>query len=163
MIVELYPSEILYLQDSISPIFNNGIPMLATFRDLLYGDLSVDDIRTISVFQWDVRGECQWYVHSGHRRLYMFKRLQKQGVVDTITAWELHKVRWGSVHRKNNSTTGGKSVVIRNDKSFVGNLGNIIKRWKNQHHNEDYSQHYETVYYDTSSTSSDDYYYYRYY
>ncbi|XP_077870183.1 uncharacterized protein LOC144363132 [Saccoglossus kowalevskii] len=163
MYVELHPSEINYLQDSISSDFRDGTPLLDTFRDLLYGDLLPEDIRTITVFWWEERGK--WYVHSGHRRLYLFKRLQKQGVVDTLQVSELDRIPWRSVRRKNSSTNMGKSVTVRKDKSFVGNLGNIIQQWRNEdtsssddeYSSDNYSE-YES-YDDDSYTSSDDYYY----
>ncbi|XP_077990435.1 uncharacterized protein LOC144444776 [Glandiceps talaboti] len=148
--IDLRPSEIRYLHDTIAEHFRNGTGMLDTFKDLLYKDLTPGDIPTIQVFRY----ENKWYVYSGHRRLYLYKRLQKQRVIDKVTVEEVDddEINWKKVHEKDTSENDGKSVEVRGDKSFVGRLGQIVKEWKNsQSDSSDSSSEYSDSDYEYSS------------
>ncbi|XP_077990700.1 uncharacterized protein LOC144445023 [Glandiceps talaboti] len=128
MFAQLRPSEIQYLQNSIDAFFSDGRHILGTFNDLLYKDITPNDIRCIAVVFW----QNEWYVYNGHRRLYLYKRLEKQGVIDEISVWVVQprNIKWNEVHQKNTSMNGGRSVTIRCDDQFHGKLGHIIKQWK---------------------------------
>ncbi|XP_077990724.1 uncharacterized protein LOC144445048 [Glandiceps talaboti] len=133
--IELRPSEIRFLHNSIANHFRNGTDILVTFEDLLYQNITPDDIPIIRVF----RRNRKWYIYQGHRRLYIYKRLQKQCVINAVTVKEVkgRKIDWDKVRRKDTSENDGKSVTIRGDDKFHGRLGQIVQNWINTNSDSD--------------------------
>jgi len=89
-------SDIRYTQSSIFTRFTvNGEPVYleGTFRELLNGRLTADAIECIEVvFKYGV-----WWVLSGNKRLFMYKKLQKLGIICSIPViirqWSSFQVR----------------------------------------------------------------------
>jgi len=78
---DMRPSNIRFTQDSISDEFGDSCKTLVeTFRELLYGDLDIDDIEQITV----VKYQRQYWVVSGNRRLYIFQKLEEEDCLDTV-------------------------------------------------------------------------------
>ncbi|XP_070533430.1 uncharacterized protein [Ptychodera flava] len=126
--VQLRPSEIYFLHDSIDCRFRDGRALLHTFDELLSGKISVSDIQRIAVFYWDERQK--WHIYAGNRRLYLYKILEELGVVEKINVWKVWTVNWDAVDKKNTTVNGGISVEIRNDHNFDVRLREVIKRHK---------------------------------
>ena len=86
--LQVPPRDIRFTQDSISEAFGDRGDQAPidpetiedTFRKLLYGDVSVNSLRKISV----VRKDNRMWVVSGNRRLYVFKKLQEHGRISTV-------------------------------------------------------------------------------
>ena len=80
----LPPSEIRFMQNSILDRFGGRDGKVETieetFKELLYGETAVEDIRHISVVE---RGGVTWVI-SGNRRLYIYQKLEKYGRISTI-------------------------------------------------------------------------------
>ena len=86
MTLTLKVSDIYYTQDSISEQFgdrgNGEVETLEkTFKELLYGDVHVGDLRPLSVVLKDGK---KWVV-SGNRRLYVYKQLNHYGRLEQVT------------------------------------------------------------------------------
>ncbi|XP_070533410.1 uncharacterized protein [Ptychodera flava] len=126
--VRLRPSEIYFLHDSIDCRFRDHRPILDTLDELLSGKISVSDIQRIAVFYWNERQK--WHIYAGHRRLYLYKILEELGVYEKIDVWEVRKVHWNVVDKKNTTVNGGTSVEIRNDHNFDVRLREVIERHK---------------------------------
>jgi len=81
-ITNVNPSDILFTQDSISEEFgwDGGETLEETFREILYGEVDVDDISPLTVVK--ISGE--YWVKSGNRRLYVYQKLNQLGRLDTV-------------------------------------------------------------------------------
>ncbi|XP_070535181.1 uncharacterized protein [Ptychodera flava] len=124
--VQLRPSEIYFLHDSIDCRFRDGRSLLDTLDELLSRKISVSDIQRIAVFYWDEKHN--WHIYAGNRRLYLYKILEALGIVEKIDVWKVWKVHWDAVDKKNTTLNGGTSVEIRNDHNFDVRLREVIKR-----------------------------------
>lgn len=74
------PSEIRFTQDSISEQFRSGQSLENTFRQLLNGQTSVASIGALQVVYY----EGKYWVVSGNRRLYLYRKLQEKGRLSTV-------------------------------------------------------------------------------
>ena len=76
------PSSIRFTQDSISEQFerDSGETLEETFRQLLYGETSVEAVSMIKV----VWCKGTYWVTSGNKRLYLYRRLQEKGRLSTV-------------------------------------------------------------------------------
>ncbi|XP_070533431.1 uncharacterized protein [Ptychodera flava] len=124
--ITLRPSQIYFLHDSIDCRFRDGTPLLKTFEELLYGEKSVSNIQIIAVFHW----KGQWWIYAGHRRLFLYKRLEELGILAEITVRKVWKVNWEAVNKKMTTQNGGTSVEIRNDHNFDVKLRDVINKWR---------------------------------
>ena len=79
--MQLRPSNVRFTQDSIGCRFTDEKRLTDTFRELLYGSITPDDIENIEVVQYDG----VWWALTGNRRLYLYRRLQDLGVVEYIS------------------------------------------------------------------------------
>ena len=117
----LSPSEIRYSQDSISHKFHDGNLLTSTFARLISGQLSVTSLPTLECAQKDGN----WYVSSGNRRLFLYKKLQEAGVISTITV--LNSYSTGG----RNFTTKCSGVYVRCRGSMLEyQIQEIIAQWK---------------------------------
>lgn len=117
--LQVPPRDIRFTQDSISEAFGDRGDQAPidpetiedTFRKLLYGDVSVNSLRKISV----VRKDNRMWVVSGNRRLYVFKKLQEHGRISTvpINVVALNKERFEKMFTTKNE---GQSIYIRQDR-----------------------------------------------
>ncbi|XP_077867104.1 uncharacterized protein LOC144356061 [Saccoglossus kowalevskii] len=127
----LRPSQIYFLQNSISYRFNDGRYLLETFRELLDGRLTTDRILKMSVFYWEKRK--QWFVFKGHRRLYLYKKLEELGIVECIDVWELYTVDASTIQREYTSENNGISVDVLGDgPGFEEAMSQIIHDWEEE-------------------------------
>jgi len=77
-LLRLRPSDVLYSRASISQA-----TIVETFRQLVNGAISVDDVLPMKVFRYQNK---YWAAHSGNRRLYVFRKLEEFGLIETISA-----------------------------------------------------------------------------
>jgi len=109
----LVPSDIRFTHDTISEDFSGyGETIENTFRELITGQISVDDIPPINVMKVE---DVHWAV-TGNRRLYLLQKLEECGRLDndTILVNVIHN--W-NLFRKNKTTTNeGVSIKIRQDR-----------------------------------------------
>ncbi|XP_077990746.1 uncharacterized protein LOC144445069 [Glandiceps talaboti] len=126
--VVVRPSEIRFLHDSIDCRFQNGDLLLDTFESLLYGRITVDDIKTIAVIS--LHGK--WYIYAGHRRLYLYKQLESLSVIGVIKVWRVDRsrIQWDGVKKKLTTDNEGLAVEVRNDPYFDIKMQKIIRKWK---------------------------------
>lgn len=76
----LRPSEIRYSTRSIESYFSSGTPLPQVFAHLISGSLKVMDLPRIEVYSTDER----WWTLDGNRRLFLYRKLENAGVVETI-------------------------------------------------------------------------------
>uniref|UniRef100_A0A0L8FR60 Uncharacterized protein n=1 Tax=Octopus bimaculoides TaxID=37653 RepID=A0A0L8FR60_OCTBM len=72
MFITLSPKEIRYTQDSISSCFQNGNEIQDLISEIIRGQTTTHEIRTIRVFDKDGK-----YYSLDNRRLYVFKEVQR--------------------------------------------------------------------------------------
>ena len=77
----LKPSEIRFTRDKIESEFANGRKLTDTFEELLYKRIPTKFIEDIEVVYVDGA----WWALTGNRRLYLYKRLEKLGVISKIS------------------------------------------------------------------------------
>ena len=126
--MQLRPSNIRFTQDSIGCRFTDGKRLTDTFRELLYGLITPDDIENIEVVQYDG----VWWALTGNRRLYLYQRLQDLGVVEYISV----RVRflsepWVQKQWNNRLTTDceGLDAVCRQPEADKI-ISKMIKKWR---------------------------------
>jgi hypothetical protein len=80
--MRLSPSSIRFSQNSISREFSHGVGASITelFRQVVAGEISVDNVEKISVF----RHEDSYWVYRGNRRLFVFQKLETRGIIKSI-------------------------------------------------------------------------------
>ena len=80
----LAPSSIRFTQDSISEQFgrDSGETLEETFRQLVYGETSVEAEPDLHLGVVCLDGV--YWVISGNRRLYLYRRLEQKGLMDTV-------------------------------------------------------------------------------
>ncbi|XP_006812496.2 uncharacterized protein LOC102803631 [Saccoglossus kowalevskii] len=124
--IQLKPSEIYFLHDSIKGQFRDGRHLLDTFKELLYKRISPSQIEKIVVYS----ANSKWRVYAGNRRLYIYKKLEVLGVVEYITAWKVLTLNPYTLRKRDTTKNGGASVRIRNDPLFEGKITWIVEEWK---------------------------------
>ncbi|XP_070533433.1 uncharacterized protein [Ptychodera flava] len=122
----LRPSEIHFVHDTIDCHFQDGDHLLDTFKELLHGNISPRDIKTIAV----IRQNGTWYVHAGNRRLFLYKKLEELGVIDYIPVWVVNRPNADAVRERYTTQNRGVSVSVRNDYDFEDKMHSIIDDWK---------------------------------
>ena len=101
------PSQIYYSQNSINERFDNGYTIYATLNACKNHPFVIYEIPPIRVCKKDGK----WYTLD-NRRLWVFKRLEEQGHVDSV---RIKKVSPSLLTaQKFTTTNGGESVEIRN-------------------------------------------------
>lgn len=75
-VVLLKPREIRFTENTLAPIFDNGIPLLETLAQLENREILHEDIPTLEVVFYQEKWE--WYTLN-NRRLWVFQELEKQG------------------------------------------------------------------------------------
>lgn len=110
--MNISPSEIRFTQESISNKFKDGEhTILSTFQDLYLGNLSADDLPLLHVVT-DERNKT-WVV-KGNRRLFVYKKLQEYGKLNTVRVRVKPMVE--ELFEKMHTTTcDGARVRIRGD------------------------------------------------
>jgi hypothetical protein len=112
-LLRLRPSDILYSQDSIKRQFTDGKTLEFSFEQLLNDELTEEDIEPIEVVE-DKDGLC-WALN-GHRRLFLYKMLERFHVVDTIPVKVLD-LRDNATRRlfqdRKTTDTNGTSIKVR--------------------------------------------------
>ena len=99
------PSEIYFTHDSINPYFSCGRGIIDTYEELRTGFKDVTDIPMMTVAQ--LNGE--WYTYTGNRRLWVFRRLQREGYIYEI---EVHATNRHIQPSKFTTRNGGVSVKV---------------------------------------------------
>src|SRR6218665_156259 len=126
--MRLRPSEVLFTQDSIGGRFQDRVYLTETFEELLYRRITPDEIEPIEV----VLRRGIWWALTGNRRLYLYKKLQPLGIVQTIPVVERFETEPGVMYqlqRRMTTDTNGKTIKCRQSQADVM-INNIIDRWK---------------------------------
>lgn len=76
----IHPSEIYFTFSRIRPVFSCGRTIESTRQQFVKGELQVSSLPLLSVFT-DGKGH---YFSQNNRRLYLYKQLQEDGLLDTI-------------------------------------------------------------------------------
>jgi hypothetical protein len=129
------PSDIRFTQDSVSEEFgrDTGKTIEETYRQLLHGDLTVNQIRPISVVYLDDK----WWAISGNRRLYIFKRLEGKNIIDSVPV-KIKPLNVEKFLRKRSTRNDGEDVRIREDRNhragdqLADRLDDIYNDWLNE-------------------------------
>jgi hypothetical protein len=125
----MLPSQIFFSQDNIKSRFSDNKTLEDTFRKLLNDELTEDDIEPIEVVK---DGSGLWWALHGHRRLFLYKILERIHHVDAIPVkvldFEDNKVRRLFEERKT-TTTDGKSIRVRDRPLLEGTLRQIGKEF----------------------------------
>lgn len=101
------PSQIYYSQNSINEKFDNGYTIYATLNACKNHPFVIYEIPPIRVCKKDGK----WYTLD-NRRLWVFKRLEEQGHVDSVRIKQVSPSLLTA--QKFTTTNGGESVEIRN-------------------------------------------------
>lgn len=132
-IIYLKPSEIRYTHDQITAHFNDGRSMLSTFVGLLYKKIDIKfggkDVPPIEVMQTEERNQKVWFVVNGNRRLYVFKKLQKYGV---ITNMQVVARKYDSLEMDKQflTRTQGRTISVVNDATLNSKMAAEVRLWK---------------------------------
>ena len=118
----LRPSGIRFTRENIESQFDDGRKLTDTFRDLLYGNITVKDIESIEV----VNMNYAWWALSGNRRLFLYRRLEELGVISEI---EVKRVPLPDPTFCPSTTWNGYGVRCL-DPEFESRMSGIIGRWK---------------------------------
>lgn len=104
----MHPSDIRFTHDSIESYFSDGYSIPETFRQILWGKITPEDLPLIEIMKY----EGQWFVIRGNRRLFLFQQLAKRG--------RLHGVKVQPINfdqhlfqSQYTSSTKGKTTLIR--------------------------------------------------
>ena len=105
-VIELSPSDIRFMQDSISRRFRNGNSVNGTIRKIFKGEWSVHCLPQIRVV--NLNG-C--YFSFDNRRLYVYKVLQHHGFLETV---QVNVAPISQFQRRKLTTrNAGMSVTVR--------------------------------------------------
>jgi len=110
----LDPINIRFTQDSIGGQFTDGRKLEDTFKELLYGRLSVDEIESIEVINQD----SSWWATMGNRRLYIYQKLRRLGIISSIPVTHMH---WTPVNSANEGQTI-KHIILHIIKCITHNF-----------------------------------------
>nr|XP_039268685.1 uncharacterized protein LOC120343544 [Styela clava] len=105
------PSDVRYTQDSILPYFQDGDTIMDVARKIAQKKLNVDDIPLIKI----VKKEDKFW-SLDNRRLYLFKLLQTNNLLDLVEARHVDISRL--TEEKFTTENNGKSARLR---SGIGN------------------------------------------
>ena len=127
MAIHLRPSKIRYCQDTIGSRFSDRRLTLAnTFRELLYGDIMVDDIECIEVVSW----EGNWWTYTGNRRLYLYKRLEDLGIISHISVLKQKLIDPDIRHKwKFTTKCNGESIKCRQGGETTIKIDRLTDTW----------------------------------
>lgn len=107
-VVYMYPSKIRFTHDSIQSNFSDGHSIPETFRQILWKKLTVEDLPLIEVMKYG--GE--WFVVRGNRRLFLFKELEKRGLLSQVKVQTRNFDQY-LFQTQHTSSNKGKTVLIR--------------------------------------------------
>ncbi|KAL3847861.1 hypothetical protein ACJMK2_018844 [Sinanodonta woodiana] len=121
------PSQIRYTNDIIFAHFQDGTPMFATFKDILFGRVQIKygGVPPIEV----MKNENLYWVVNGNRRLYVFKNLEKCGAITMMPVLER---RYDTVEIDKHFSTRnmGRSVAVLNDIHIEKKMEEQVKYWR---------------------------------
>ncbi|XP_064615340.1 uncharacterized protein LOC135479445 [Liolophura sinensis] len=127
--VTMWPSQILFTHDSISPNFQDGRCLTETYDDIVYKrlDPSTRSIHPLVVTYHNGK----WWVIRGNRRLYLYKDLEKRRFVrEVLVTTELFDE--ALYNRQFSSRTHGASARVRGAPNFDRELDRIIQKWNRE-------------------------------
>jgi len=119
MIVELAPSEIRFMHDTIRPQFRNGKGVNQVIEDIYKGVTKIEDIPRIEVTKRNNK-----YYSLSNRRLYVFRVLQKRKFLSRIEVFLV--TRWEE--QKYTTKSDGESVKVRRDKTLPHTFDNLSRK-----------------------------------
>lgn len=123
----LRPSKIRFSQGSIGCRFSNGTPLTCVFAHPISGSLKVTDLPGIEVLSMNGH----WWTVTGNRRLFLYRKLEEVGVVETISVQKSWMCPTSDLFkRKFTNVCGGKKVSCR-QKFLQSSLNEIVSEWKN--------------------------------
>uniref|UniRef100_K1Q100 Uncharacterized protein n=1 Tax=Magallana gigas TaxID=29159 RepID=K1Q100_MAGGI len=79
----MHPSDIRFTHDSIESYFSDGYSIPETFRQILWGKITPEDLPLIEIMKY----EGQWFVIRGNRRLFLFQQLAKRVKSIIVDYW----------------------------------------------------------------------------
>ncbi|KAK3584693.1 hypothetical protein CHS0354_021362 [Potamilus streckersoni] len=124
---QMRPSQIRYTNDIIFAHFQDGTPMFATFKDILFGRVQIKygGVPPIEV----MKNENLYWVVNGNRRLYVFKNLEKCGAITFMPVLER---RFDTVEIDKHFSTRnmGRSVAVLNDIHIEKKMEEQVKYWR---------------------------------
>jgi len=106
MLLSLAPSEIRFMQNSISANFKTGQSVNRTIGDIEKGRISVEDLPMIRVVR-----KCGSYYAFDNRRLYVYRVLEHRGLLDNVKVVEAPSSMFKS--RYFTTTNNGASIVVK--------------------------------------------------
>src|SRR6218665_474357 len=122
------PSDIRYSQDSIGSRFRDGRYLSDTFDQLLNRRISVDEVESIEV----VEVRSLYWALTGHRRLYLYRKLEDIGELHTIPVRE-RSISDYSVKRRfeniNTTNCNGLDIEMRQPQAEQI-INRTIGQWK---------------------------------
>ncbi|KAK3584694.1 hypothetical protein CHS0354_021363 [Potamilus streckersoni] len=126
-IKQMRPSQIRYTNDLILAHFQDGTPIFATFKDILFGRVQIKQggVPPIEV----MKNENLYWVVNGNRRLYVFKNLEKCGAISLMPVLER---RYDTVEIDKHFSTrnSGRSVAVLNDIHIEKKMEEQVKYWR---------------------------------
>ncbi|KAK3578611.1 hypothetical protein CHS0354_002183 [Potamilus streckersoni] len=123
---QMRPSQLRFTHDSISSRFKDGHTMEETFMQLLNGEISLKEVRSLVAMEY----QGYWFVVRGNRRLYIMKKLEDIGNISTISV--LLQTFDQQVFVKQFSTKNmGLSLKVRGDPFLEQKLNRIVSEWRN--------------------------------
>ncbi|XP_041354564.1 uncharacterized protein LOC121372333 isoform X1 [Gigantopelta aegis] len=139
---DFLPSKLLHAQDSIQHRFRDGRTLDSSLRDLLRYPNPEDRLPRMDVMTYGGKH----FVVDGNRRLYLLKKLEAAGLVNTVSV-NMLPFDFYYFNRKHTTDCEGVSIRIRNDFSMESKIRNII-----QQHMQDKSKNEQHGRYSGSST-----------
>ena len=85
LMTQLKPSQIYFTHTKLSNKFTGcGKELVETLHELIDGTISIDSIPKIKVYYYDTGKEIK-YLSENNRRLWVFKQLESNGLIDEIS------------------------------------------------------------------------------
>lgn len=136
-IIYLKPSEVRYTHDHITAHFQDGRSIISAFIALLYARVEIrlggSDVPPIEVMQTsDIEARQTgrlWYVVNGNRRLYVLRRLERCGALESM---QVIARKYDSLEMDKHFLTRnhGRTISITNDATLNAKFAKEVKRWK---------------------------------
>lgn len=127
-VIWIHPKDIKYTQDSIKAQFRDGRELTSTLEDLLYGRKTVEDIPRIEVVE-ELDPYEGFLAMTGHRRLYLYKKLEQLGVVEKIQVFEWPFMNYWSSDRINERKPTFSDIRLRGSQGEL-RINQVIDRWR---------------------------------
>lgn len=126
--LRLRPRDIRFTQDSIGSRFTDGRYLSDTFEELLNRRISVDQLEWIEV----VEERSLYWALTGNRRLYLYRKLEDLGEVNTIPVREMSLSDYGVMRRfdnRNTTSCDGLDIELRQPQA-ERYINRAVQRWK---------------------------------